>query len=45
MICALLLGQATGEVTGGLPGPDGDDDFARDLDDLVRLVEISVRVG
>ncbi len=44
MICALLLGQATGEITGGLPyaGPDEQD---RDLDDLIRLVETSVRVG
>lgn len=41
MICAFLLGHATGEITGGLPASD---DFARDLDDLVRLVEISVRV-
>jgi AcrR family transcriptional regulator len=44
MICAFLLGHATGEITGGLPytGPDEAD---RDLDDLIRLVEISVRVG
>jgi AcrR family transcriptional regulator len=44
MICAFLLGHATGEITGGLPSADRDDDFARDLEDVVRLVEISVRV-
>jgi AcrR family transcriptional regulator len=43
MICAFLLGYATGEVTGGLPGPAEDDDFDEDLADLVRLVEVTVR--
>jgi AcrR family transcriptional regulator len=42
MICAFLLGYATGEVTGGLPAQDGE--FDANLDDLVRLVEVSVRV-
>jgi AcrR family transcriptional regulator len=72
MICAFLLGYATGELTGGLPavatepgdpGPlagtadgardpgrpgdiaAGEAEFGADLEDLVRLVEISVRVG
>jgi len=49
MICAFLLGYTTGEVTGGLPeaGPVGtaDAEFDADLDDLVRLVEVAVRVG
>jgi AcrR family transcriptional regulator len=40
MICAYLLGHATGEITGGLP----EGTTEKDLDDLVRLVEISVRV-
>ena len=47
MICAFLLGQTTGEVTGGLP-VDADDpaaEFDADLDDLVRLIEDAVRVG
>jgi AcrR family transcriptional regulator len=46
MICAFLLGHATGEVTGGLPGVDEPGwsaeaaaEFDADLDDLVRLVE------
>ena len=41
MICAFLLGYATGEVTGGLPGvpgPDHTEEFDADLDDLERLV-------
>jgi AcrR family transcriptional regulator len=42
MICAFLLGYATGEVTGGLPAHDGE--FGANLDDLVRLVEVTVRV-
>lgn len=48
MIFAFLLGYTTGEVTGGLPGAaagDLDAEFAADLDDLVRLVEVAVRVG
>jgi AcrR family transcriptional regulator len=43
MVCAFLLGYATGEVTGGLPAHDGE--FDANLDDLVRLVEVAVRVG
>jgi AcrR family transcriptional regulator len=46
MICAFLLGYATGEVTGGLPataGGNGSQEFEADLGDLVRLVELSVR--
>lgn len=50
MICAFLLGYTTGEVTGGLPAAvacpsERDAEFEADLDDLVRLVEASVRVG
>jgi AcrR family transcriptional regulator len=49
MLCAFLLGYATGEVTGGLPAPAtpdaGDQEFEADLADLVRLVEVAVRVG
>jgi AcrR family transcriptional regulator len=48
MICAFLLGWSTGEVTGGLPGGGGRDpegEFDADLDDLVRMVEVAVRVG
>ena len=50
MIFAFLLGYTTGEVTGGLPGGRPEDkeldaEFDADLDDLVRLVEVSVRVG
>lgn len=54
MLCAFLLGYATGEVTGGLPAPETpesgtpevrDEEFEADLIDLVRLVEVSVRVG
>jgi len=49
MICAFLIGYTTGEVTGGLPGTDpgapADAEFDADLDDLVRLVEVSVRVA
>jgi hypothetical protein len=52
MICAFLLGFATGEVTGGLPevaGPPAGPaaraaEFEEDLADLVRLVEVAVRV-
>lgn len=47
MICAFLLGYATGEVTGGLPavaGPDRATEFDDDLTDLVRLVEVIIRV-
>lgn len=43
MICAFLLGYATGEVTGGLPGRPGEGEYDADLDDLVRLVEVAVR--
>jgi len=51
MICAFLLGYTVGEVTGGLPGDEAaahDDDaaeFDADLDDLVRLVEVTVSVA
>ena len=47
MICAFLLGYATGEVTGGLPAGDGDEagEFDADLEDLIRLVRVAVRVG
>ncbi len=53
MICAFLLGYTTGEVTGGLPttetGPGGPErgaaEYEDDLADLVRLVEVAVRVG
>ncbi|MBB2941860.1 AcrR family transcriptional regulator [Actinoplanes lutulentus] len=50
MICALLLGYLTGEVTGGLPVAENplepDDEFDADLDDLIALVEsVSVRSG
>jgi AcrR family transcriptional regulator len=49
MICAFLLGYTTGEVTGGLPGAgaaaSAEDEFDADLDDLVRLLELAVRVG
>ena len=49
MLLAFLLGYATGEVTGGLPGSgspeSADQEFEADLADLVRLVEVAVRVG
>jgi AcrR family transcriptional regulator len=52
LICAYLLGSATGELTGGLPpasGRPGRDEgtaeFEEDLTDLVRLVEVALRVG
>jgi AcrR family transcriptional regulator len=49
MICAFLLGYATGEVTGGLPAcagaEAGEQEFEADLADLVRLVEVAVRVA
>jgi AcrR family transcriptional regulator len=47
MICAFLLGYATGQVTGGLPATGGDEaaEFEEDLTDLVRLVEVAVRVA
>jgi AcrR family transcriptional regulator len=53
MLLAFLLGYATGEVTGGLPGTgsaaaspeSADQEFEADLADLVRLVEVAVRVG
>jgi AcrR family transcriptional regulator len=49
MICAFLLGYTTGEVTGGLPaGPAPEateQEFEEDLADLVRLVEVAVRVA
>ena len=49
MICAFLLGYTTGEVTGGLPAAETglseqEAEFEADLDDLVRLVEVAVRV-
>jgi AcrR family transcriptional regulator len=43
MICAFLLGYATGAVTGGLPAHEGE--FDTNLDDLIRLVEGSMRTG
>jgi AcrR family transcriptional regulator len=50
LICAFLLGYTTGEVTGGLPATapghgDRSAEFEEDLQDLVRLVEATVRVG
>ena len=46
MILAFLLGHATGEVTGGLPAAaDPEAEFEADLADLVRLVEVAVRVA
>jgi hypothetical protein len=52
LICAFLLGYTTGEITGGLPateagrgGEKGAAEFEEDLQDLVRLVEATVRVG
>ena len=48
MICAFLLGYTVGEVTGGLPADeaacheDAAGEFDADLDDLVRLVEVTV---
>ena len=54
LICAFLLGYTTGEATGGLP-PGGAGaqpgeqaataEFDANLEDLVRLVEVAVRVG
>lgn len=45
MICAFLLGSTTGEITGGLPSSGDAAAFDEDLSDLVRLVEVAVRVG
>jgi len=51
MICAFLLGYTVGEVTGGLPADeesvhdDAAAEFDADLDDLVRLVEVTVSVS
>jgi AcrR family transcriptional regulator len=45
MICAFLLGYATGEVTAALPAADHPAEFDTDLDDLIRLVQVAVRVG
>ncbi|MGK5684823.1 TetR/AcrR family transcriptional regulator [Actinoplanes sp. URMC 104] len=46
MILAFLLGHATGEVTGGLPAAaEPEAEFEADLADLVRLVEVAVRVA
>ncbi|MBB4694559.1 TetR/AcrR family transcriptional regulator [Paractinoplanes abujensis] len=46
MILAFLLGYATGEVTGATTvATDSDDEFEADLADLVRLVEVAVRVA
>src|SRR5688500_16140335 len=48
MICAFLLGYTVGEVPGGLPADeeaiheDAGAEFDADLDDLVRLVEVTV---
>lgn len=48
MICAFLLGYTVGEVTGGLPADeeaahdDAAAEYDADLDDLVRLVEVTV---
>jgi AcrR family transcriptional regulator len=43
LICAYLLGWTTGEVTGGLPGPEthGDPvtDFEENLNDLIAMVD------
>ncbi|MDY7086380.1 MAG: TetR/AcrR family transcriptional regulator [Actinomycetota bacterium] len=46
MFLAFLLGYATGEVTGAtVVANDSDDEFEADLADLVRLVEVAVRVA
>ncbi len=49
MILAFLLGYATGEVTGGLPATSAPEaahgEFEENLADLVRLVEVAVRVA
>ncbi|WP_189079150.1 TetR/AcrR family transcriptional regulator [Mangrovihabitans endophyticus] len=48
MICALLLGYCTGEVTGGLPDASArtaEEDYDQAMVDLTRLVEVAVRVG
>jgi AcrR family transcriptional regulator len=45
MICAFLLGYATGEVTGGLPAAESPAELDTDLDDLIRLVQVAVGVG
>jgi AcrR family transcriptional regulator len=42
MICAFLLGYATGEVTGGLPATENPVEFDADLEDLIRLVLIGI---
>jgi AcrR family transcriptional regulator len=44
MASAFLLGYTTGEVTGALGGGDAGD-FEADLEDLLRVVEVAVRVG
>lgn len=48
LLCAFLLGYATGEATGGLPGPPADPaeaaaEFDANLEDLISLVEVAVR--
>ncbi|MBM2623008.1 TetR/AcrR family transcriptional regulator [Actinoplanes sp. LDG1-06] len=46
MILAFLLGHATGEVTGVTAvASTSDAEFESDLEDLVRLVEVAVRVA
>ncbi|MBU2670607.1 TetR/AcrR family transcriptional regulator [Actinoplanes bogorensis] len=45
LILSFLLGYATGEVTGATRAPEESDEFETDLSDLVRLVEVTVRVA
>jgi AcrR family transcriptional regulator len=45
MICAFLLGYMTGGLPGTGPAGSADAEFDADLDDLVRLLEVAVRVG
>jgi AcrR family transcriptional regulator len=42
MMCAFLLGYATGEVTGGLPAAETPAEFDADLEDLIRLMQVTL---